>query len=380
MLSKNKIVIMTSSHAALDVRIFHKQAHSLAEAGYNITVIGQHDKNEVINGVRILSLPTPKTRFYRMFRFPIKILFNTLKEKAKIYHFHDPELIPIGLILKLFTRAKIIYDIHEDYQGSILAKIWIPSFLRSFVSKIYFLAERVCFYIFDKIIVAGDDIASNFPISFKVALVRNYPLLDKIKLTDRKRKSQEKTIVLIYTGTLERERGIKEAIEAVDSLQGKARLILLGWFYDPQFESEIKDRVNDNIQLVGKVPFDKVPYFMEKADVGIICLLPSPNNIAAASRNNKLFEYMSAGLPVISSNFPSWRNIVEGNNCGLTVDPMNPEEIAKAIEYLLEQPELMEEMGRNGQNAVLEKYNWEQESIKLLDVYANILNPKSNAV
>jgi len=78
-------------------------------------------------------------------------------------------------------------------------------------------------------------------------------------------------------------------------------------------------------------------------------------------------------LPVIASNFPLWKEIVEGNNCGLTVDPMDPKAIAWAVEYLLERPELMEEMGRNGRNAVLEKYNWEKESIKLLNLYRSLV-------
>lgn len=376
----NKVVIMTSVHPVFDTRIFHKQAKTLVKSGYDVTLIAQHDRDETVEGIKIISLQKPNNRYERLIKLSLQVLFMAIKEKADVYHFHDPELLFISLIIKIVTHAKVIYDIHENVKEDILNKEWIPSLFKKFLSKAYSLVERACFFIFNRIIVAGDDIVSNFPRSSKVVVVRNYPLIDKMKPIYKKRESQREYLALIYTGTIEKERGIIETIEAVDSLKGKARLILLGWFADHEFESEIKDRVNDNIQLIGRVPFDKVPYFMEKSDVGIICLLPSPNNINAASRNNKLFEYMSAGLPVISSNFPLWIDIVEGNNCGLTVDPMNSKEIAKAIEYLQERPELMEEMGRNGRNAVLEKYNWEQESIKLLDVYTNILRSKINAV
>jgi glycosyltransferase involved in cell wall biosynthesis len=82
---------------------------------------------------------------------------------------------------------------------------------------------------------------------------------------------------------------------------------------------------------------------------------------------------MAAGLPVIASNFPLWKEIVEGNKCGLTVDPLNPREIAQAVEYLLEHPELRQEMGENGRRAVIEKYNWEQEAEKLLALYQRLL-------
>jgi len=81
---------------------------------------------------------------------------------------------------------------------------------------------------------------------------------------------------------------------------------------------------------------------------------------------------MATGLPVIASNFPLWKEIIEGNNCGLTVNPFEPKEIAKAVEYLIEHPEEAKKMGENGRKAVLEKYNWENESKKLLKIYKEL--------
>ncbi len=100
-------------------------------------------------------------------------------------------------------------------------------------------------------------------------------------------------------------------------------------------------------------------------------LHPEPNYIE--SFPTKLLEYMAAGLPVIASNFPLWKEIIEGNNCGLTVNPLNPREIAKAVEYLLEQSDEARKMGENGRKAVVEKYNWETESRKLIAVYEDLL-------
>jgi glycosyltransferase involved in cell wall biosynthesis len=84
---------------------------------------------------------------------------------------------------------------------------------------------------------------------------------------------------------------------------------------------------------------------------------------------NKMFEYMAAGLPVIASNFPLWKRIVEGSGCGICVDPLKPEEIARAITYLVNHHDLRKEMGENGRKAVLEKFNWEKESKKLIEIY-----------
>ena len=116
--------------------------------------------------------------------------------------------------------------------------------------------------------------------------------------------------------------------------------------------------------------------YLKSVDAGFILLKPNPNNIAAASRNNKLYEYMAAGLPVIASDFPLWKKIIEKNYCGICIDPSNPEKIAKAIEYLIKHPDEAKKMGGNGKKAVLEKYNWENESKKLLKVYKNLASPK----
>jgi glycosyltransferase involved in cell wall biosynthesis len=86
-----------------------------------------------------------------------------------------------------------------------------------------------------------------------------------------------------------------------------------------------------------------------------------------------MFEYMSAGLPVIASNFPLWKEIVEGNKCGICVDPMDPKAIASAIQWMIDHPEEAEEMGKNGRRAVETKYNWANESKKLVGLYQRLI-------
>ena len=98
---------------------------------------------------------------------------------------------------------------------------------------------------------------------------------------------------------------------------------------------------------------------------------------ALSGRNNKFYEYMAAGLAIVASDLPKWKDIIESGPFGVTVNPKNPRTIASAIDYLLDNPELTEQMGRNGRKAVLETYNWETESNKLLQAYKSITNEDS---
>ncbi|MCY1522537.1 Glycosyl transferases group 1 [compost metagenome] len=111
---------------------------------------------------------------------------------------------------------------------------------------------------------------------------------------------------------------------------------------------------------------------MSRSVAGVVTFLSAPNHIDA--QPNKMFEYMSAGIPVVGSNFPLWKSIIEGNRCGVCVDPANPTEIAEAIDYLFTHQAEAREMGARGRAAVLDKYNWDGEGVKLLSLYREVLS------
>lgn len=372
-----KVCILSSVHSALDVRVFHKEARTLAHAGYDVTLIAQHDRDETVDGVKIIGLPKPKNRFQRMMCLTLKVFRLALKQKADVYHFHPPELLPIGILLKLFTRKKVIYDVHEDWPHEIRTREWIVPLLREIIAGIFGVFEKLGARLMDGIILAGEAVR-NPMVRGRTIVIHNYAILEYSqeldKATEREYRDNN-NYTLIYVGGLVGIRGIYEMVKAMEFISEKrgVRLQLLGKFVDRKTENSVRSLEGfSRVELLGWIPYRDIYKHLSRADIGLILFHPLPNHIEAMP--NKLFEYMSVGLPIIASNFPLWKEIVEGNECGLTVDPLNPKEIAQAIEYLLDHPELRQKMGENGRRAVLEKYNWENEAKKLLALYQQLLN------
>lgn len=376
-----KVCILVTVHSTFDTRIFHKQARTLVQAGYDVTLIAQHDKDEIVNGVNIIALPKPRSRFRRFFGLAWQAFRLALHQRADVYHFHDPELLLIGILLKIFTHAKVIYDVHENYRQIIRLKYWIPKPIRGLVADLVGYVEVIGGSIFDAIITVNEFIKARFP-SDKVVIIKNYPLLD-IEKNDSGTVPSCLDVNLIYVGGLNRGRGIYEMIKTMAYLDRRqnVRLRLLGRFDElDELDTDKKIRTLPGFkqtELIGWVPHPKVYDYLHTSHIGLLCLHPVGGY--PLSLPVKLFEYMAAGLPVIASEFPLWKEIIEGNRCGLTVDPLNPRGIAKAIEYLIEHPELRQEMGANGRQAVQEKYNWEQESKKLLNLYTRLTTVRRNA-
>jgi len=347
------------------------------KTGYDITLIAQHERDENIDGVTIVALPKAKNRFHRMFSIILKALLLALKQKADIYHFHDPELIPVGVVLKVMGKT-VIYDIHEDYSSQILSKIYLPKITRSTIAFLIKAIEHISLNFFDGIITATDDILKNFSHHKKVASVRNFPSLSTFSHVKKHSDDDIDIFNLIYIGGITENRGITQIIKALELSHSNRqfKLILCGKFYPIDYEREVRSLEGfEKVEHLGwKDPY-AIPEFLSRADVGIICFLPKPNHIK--SMPNKLFEYMAAGLPVIASDFPLWKEVVEGNKCGICIDPLKPKEIAKAIKYLMENPRLRKELGENGRRVILEKYNWEVESKKLLTMYESLLGDET---
>jgi len=368
------ICILTTVHPAFDVRIFHKEAKTLNKAGYDVTLIAQHDKYEIVDGIKIIALPKPKNRCVRMTKTVWLAYWKALKIDADIYHFHDPELMPIAWLLKLHGK-KVIYDMHESLPKQIKNKPWINSWCRNFISILAFYGERFLL-IGTPLIFAEYSYRKDYPWVRKYIIVLNMPLLTQL-LPFKGDTGETQSFSIGYLGRVMTERGVLTVIEALKILkiQGiEPRFECIGYAEKSDLEQLLKLCEEYNLHDVnfhGYLPADKGWHIIGQCAIGLAVLHPVPNYIE--SYPTKIFEYMAMELPVIASNFPLYQEIVEGAECGICVDPLNPEEIAKAIQFILEHSAEAKQMGKNGRRAVKERYNWRFEEKKLLGLYNKIM-------
>lgn len=373
MYNHNLIVHLTSVHPSFDIRIFHKECKTLARAGYEVVLVVQHEKDEEVGGIRIRALVTPKNRFERMTRTLWEVYQTAIKENARLYHIHDPELILIGILLKIHGK-RVIYDVHEDYPSSVLSRDWIHHRFRSYIVKGVTFAEWIGIHLFDGVVAATPTIAKRFP-SSKTLIVQNFPILNKLVLKATTTiYYPQRSPILVYIGVISEMRGIRGMVQAVGHLPENlgVKLWLAGSFSPVHLEDEVKEFPGwERVQFLGWQSHEGVAAMLGQARLGLVLFHPAPNHMMA--QPNKLFEYMSAGIPVVASDFPLWCEIIEGAGCGLVVDPLDSKAITKAILWLLEHPVEAEAMGKRGQEAVRKRYNWDHEAEKLLVFYQKII-------
>jgi len=368
---KIKVVHLTSVHPSFDTRIFYKECRTLVQAGYEVVLVAPHNRDEVVHGVRIKAVPKPGSRPERMTKTVWQVYRAAVAEDAQVYHFHDPELIPVGVMLKLKGK-KVVYDVHEDVPKQILTKPWIPSFLRRIVAKCASLFENIGSRFFDGVVAATPTIVGHFP-GGKSVVVQNFPLLNELVAPDAMPYSHRPANIA-YVGGISTIRGIREMVKAMELLSEElgARLYLAGAFSPVELHNDICRMPGwEKVEFLGWQTREEVGALLGYVRMGLVLLHPTPNYYDALPV--KLFEYMSAGIPVVVSDFPLWRQIVEGAGCGLVANPLDPPAIADAIEWLLTHPEEAEEMGRRGQEAVRNFYNWDNEARVLLNFYERLL-------
>ncbi|MFC1606405.1 glycosyltransferase family 4 protein [Candidatus Latescibacterota bacterium] len=361
-----KVCHLTSVHIPFDTRIFYKECMSLHRAGHEVHLIAPWESDETVEGIFLHGIRPRTGKLRRILFTPVSVLKKALSINAGIYHFHDPELIPAGVILR-FLGKKVIYDVHEDYPATMPTKKFIPSLLRPLAGWLIGLLERATSGWFTAVVVVTPSILERFcRFTGNVTAVHNFPLV-----TDRHIPSWEnRSNSVCYIGSIAVNRGAREMVSAIGIARSnrEATLAIAGNFTTEILEDEITGHLKKSgVDYRGFLDRGEVDLLMDESKAGLVLLHPEPRYMV--SLPNKLFEYMAAGLPVIASDFPLWRSIIERESCGLVVNPLDPEEVAQAICRLLDNPEEAQAMGHRGRAAIEREYRWECEEKKLLKLY-----------
>lgn len=370
MSSDSYIAHLTSAHPRFDMRIFHKMCSSLASHGYSVNLVVADGKgDETREGVNILDAGASEGRFDRIRNAPSRVLAKAVALDADLYHLHDPELIPIGLKLKKLGK-RVIFDSHEDVPRQMLAKPYLNRPMRWGIGRALGVYEAWACKQFDGVIAATPFIRDKFlAINPNTVDINNFPLLDELISAAS---WAQKQLVVCYVGGISKIRGIVEVTRAMGLVHSAVRLQLAGQFSEHDLQQRLQALPGwERMDTLGFVDRSGVSDVLAHSMAGLVTLHPVINYFDALPV--KMFEYMSAGIPVIASDFPLWREIIAGNDCGLLVDPLSPEKIAEAIDYLVTHPEDAERMGRNGRKAVLERYNWPSVEKQLFGFYKLII-------
>ncbi len=368
------VVHMTSVHRCTDTRICHRECAALLRAGYSVTLIAsvrpEHDPGDLPPGLQLMGVHPARTRFGRMFAVTFVVFWRALRARAALYHFHDPELLPFGMLLRLLGR-RVVYDIHEDYRAEIATKTWLPKWLRGLAAGTTGLMESVAVRYLDGIVAATPTIASKFPQARRRATVCNFPSREDLPVA-LGNAFRDRRPAVIYVGDITPQRGVSVMLDALSDTHFGITLVLGGRFNPPELQQRCQATPGWN-RVEFKGWLSRAQYAQELAMVraGLILFQRLSNHLD--SLPNKLFEYMAAGVPVIASDFPLWRKLIEDIGCGILVDVTDNKAVAAAIDWVVTHPDEAQAMGEKGRLAVEREYNWSSQQRALLDLYHQIL-------
>lgn len=367
-----KICHLTSVHPRFDNRIFRKECKSLQSAGFDVSLIVADGKgNEVFEEISIYDVGVEVGRKNRIFKTPTKVRKRAIELDCEVYHFHDPELIFVGLKLKRLGK-KVIFDMHENVPVDIEEKAYLHPVFRKILSFFYRKLEIYAVKKFDAIVSTRESINERLQShNSNIVLITNFPIVDEVI---EKEKNNNHTIS--FAGAVVPNWQHKEVINAIENindisyeLAGPAEEVYL----DELKNLEAWNKVN----YFGRIPFDQVKSIYKKETIGVAVYVYCKNmddrtgNLA----NTKLFEYMNWEIPIICTDFSLWKKIVVDEfQCGICVNPYDVNAISNAIKYLIEHPDIAIQMGKNGRRAVLTTYNWNTQAEKLVNLYHKITN------
>ncbi|MCK5841671.1 MAG: glycosyltransferase family 4 protein [Candidatus Sabulitectum sp.] len=418
-MSTDSVCMVVKNRLSNDARV-KKEMAVLAADGWQVTVIAMPEaglpREENRNGIRILRPPVfsetkeslrrqvvqaseksdnsfkakvirslRQNRLRRLFAdltrdipWEKRLRDAALEVDADIYHANDLDTLQICGSAAARKNARLVYDSHELWLESSRYLIATHPLNRIRLKRI----ERKYIYKTDAVIAVtplrGEKMQQMYPAMKNLQIVENAPeKLEKLpsagKLRDMINAAPD-AVIALYQGVLCPERGLEELLKAAKLTTNPAvRFVIIGmdtWNGTLQ-RMAANMGLKDKVIFLPPVPSEELPEITVDADMGFILFRNTCLN-HFYSLPNKLYEYMMAGVPIIASDFPEMKRVLNEVESGITVDPDSPEEISHAVETLAAHPAMRKKMKDRGRTAAMDRYNWEPQSIIFRDIYRKL--------
>lgn len=373
-----KICHITTVHPVQDARIFHRMCRALAARKMDVVLIAPQSFAPEI-GLRPSTLNDWMGRASRLRRSVIA-LQAALSEEVDLYHFHDPELIPMALLLKTMRPGSaIIYDVHEDYPSMMRDKYWLPRWTRPAAVLGARGANRLAAKFLDGIVAADGGVALDFArgAAAKTLIYYNFPSLGVFARF--KGPPVRPSTDLVYLGGLSERAGIFVLFEALQILaqQSIRPTVRLAGYTDGEKGLVAIEAALGRHGLCGQVKFDgrlahsEVPAWLRQGRIGLVLLQAVPKFMKNIP--SKMFEYWACGLPVVASDLPPIRQfLVDGQN-GYCFAPGSAHQLAERIGHLLSHPAECRSLGESGRQAIETQWNNNCQISQLIEFYQRVL-------
>jgi glycosyltransferase involved in cell wall biosynthesis len=377
-LKKYKVAILVFNNFLYDSRVL-REAISLKEGGYDVKVIAFHEeelpefeyKEEIpVYRIRLKSRSWSKSYFVQIIKW-IELFYRIVKNHrdADFYHVCDVLPLPVGMLIKKYfnKNAKVVYDAHElEFDKNVDRKFYgkLISFLEArYIKKV------------DAMMTVSEPIAKVYGEHYNITppkVVMNCANLQNVKPNHVFRKKfniQPEQIIVLYQGSLKPNRGVEELIKAFKTFSDKYVLVLLGIPYTNAYLDYLKNEMEkvNNIFYHPVVAPNELLSYTSSADIGTY-IIQKTNRSHDMSLGNKIFEYIHAGLPVITSDLIVTREVI-GNKLGFVLKEDTTDEIKKAIDTILENG--FDSYKKELQIAAQE-YNWENQETIMLQIYEEL--------
>lgn len=359
---------LTTAHTSLKSRSFHRECLPLAAAGVRVRYLAPIERSMSRDGIDVLALPKSAGLARHFVALP-KLVVAAMRQRASVYHFQDPQLLPVAFALKVLFRRRVIYDAYEDFPSMVEQKRGIPRFLRPAVAKSIATLEDLAARLFDGIVTADPATLRRLARAgtSRKLVFYNFPNLDFFPPPQ----AGAKAFDIVYRGGLSERTGTFLVLKALHLLKAAgrcSRLLLLGYFDDTASEELLRNRIRElglapQVEIRGRIDHEDMAGALSEARIGVSPLLAAPKflrNIPV-----KIFEYWACGLPVVASDLPPGRPFFRNGHAGLLVPPGDAVEVARSIAWLLDHPDATARMGANGRELVVQRFNNGPESLKL---------------